>query len=65
MKQKVSNFSFKNRAAQKAAARAIDEGKLNSGQVSLSVMARVNGGHLRGFRYKGPSKRIQALASLF
>jgi len=61
MKPKLPNFSFKKRAAEKAAARANDEAKLKSGQVSSAVMARANGGSLRGARYKGPSKRIQAL----
>ena len=63
MKPKVSNFSFKKRAAEKAVARANDEERLQSGQVSPTEMARVNGGHLRGVRYNGPSKRIQALVA--
>ena len=63
MKPKASRFSFKDRAAEKAAARARDEELLRSGQVSHADMARANGGSLRGARYKGPSKRIQALAA--
>ena len=61
MKPKNSKFSFKKRAAEKAVARANDEERLQSGQVSPAMMARVNSGHLRGVRYKGTSKRIQAL----
>ena len=63
MKRKFSNFSFKKRAAEKAVARANDEERLQSGQVSPAVMSRVNSGHLRGVRYNGPSKRIQALVA--
>ncbi len=62
MKPKVPSFSFQKRASEKAAARANDEEKLQSGQVSPAVMARVNGGNLHAVRYKGPSKRIQAMA---
>jgi len=63
MKPKAPRFSFKDRADEKAAARARDEELLRSGQVSHADMARANGGSLRGARYKGPSKRIQALAA--
>ena len=63
MKPKAPRFSFKDRAAEKAAARARDEELLRSGQVSHADMARANGGSLRGASYKGPSKRIQALAA--
>lgn len=63
MQDNVSEFSFQNRAADKAAARSMDEEKLSSGQVSPGAMARANGGSLRGARYKGPSKRIQALVA--
>ena len=63
MKPKVLNFSFKKRAAEKAVARANDEERLQSGQVSHAEMARVNGGHLRGLRYKGRSKRMQAMVT--
>jgi hypothetical protein len=61
----MSNFSFQERAAEKAAARAKDEEKLQSGEVSHAAMARANGGYLRGARYKGPSKRLQALAESY
>lgn len=63
MKSKASKFSFHKRSAEKAAARASDEARLQSGEVSPAVMARANGGLLRGARYKGPSKRIQALVA--
>ena len=63
MKPKAPRFSFKDRAAEKAAARARDEELLRSGQVSHADMARANGGFVRGARYKGPAKRIQALAA--
>ena len=63
MKPKASRFSFKDCAAEKAAARARDEELLRSGQVSHADMARANGGFVRGARYKGPSKRMQALAA--
>ncbi len=62
MKPEVVYFSFSERAAEKAAARAIDEAKLRSGEVSRADMARANGGHVLGFRYKGPSERMRALA---
>ncbi len=63
MKPEVVYFSFSERAAEKAAARAIDEAKLLSGEVSRAEMARANGGHVRGFRYKGPSERMRAFAA--
>lgn len=63
MKPKVPRYSFQERAAEKAAARERDEELLRSGQVSHADMARTNGGSVRGARYKGPSKRIQALAA--
>ncbi len=63
MKPKGAKFSFQERAAAKAVARANDEERLQSGQVSPAVIARVNGGSLRGLRYKGPSKRIQAIVA--
>ena len=63
MKPKAPRFSFKDRAAEKAAARERDEELLRSGQVSHADMARANGGFVRGARYKGPSKRMQALAA--
>lgn len=63
MKPQGPKFSFQERAAAKAAARAKDEELLRSGHVSHAAMARANGGSLRGSRYKGPSKRIQALAA--
>ncbi len=63
MKQKDSEYSFLERAAEKTASRASDEEKLQSGETSPAEMSRKNGGSLRGARYKGPSKRIQALAS--
>lgn len=62
MKPEVVYFSFKKRAAEKAAARAIDDAKLKSGEVSRAEMSRINGGHVRGCRYKGPSERMRALA---
>ena len=65
MKPEVVYFSFEERAAEKAAARAIDEAKLKSGEVSRADMARANGGHVRDMRYKGPSKRMQALAASY
>lgn len=61
MKPKVPRYSFKERAAEKAAAR--DEALLRSGEVAHADMARANGGSVRGARYKGPAKRIQALAT--
>ncbi|MFG6562167.1 hypothetical protein [Sulfitobacter sp. 1A15299] len=63
MKPKAPRFSFKDRAAEKAAARERDEELLRSGEVSPADMARANGGFVRGARYKGPSKRMQALAA--
>jgi hypothetical protein len=48
MKPKLSNSSFKKRAAEKAAARANDEAKLKFGRVSSAVMVRANSGSLRG-----------------
>ncbi|MFG6534810.1 hypothetical protein ACGYK5_13295 [Sulfitobacter sp. 1A16787] len=63
MKPKEPSFSFKERAAEKAAARKRDEELLRSGEVSHADMARANGGSVRGARYKGPAKRIQALAA--
>jgi hypothetical protein len=63
MKPKVPEYSFSARAAEKAAARAVDEEQLRSGKVSRADMARANGGFIRGARYIGPSKRIQALAA--
>lgn len=62
MKLEDPTFSPQERAAQKVAARARDEEQLRSGKVAPAKMARINGGSLRGSRYKGPSKRIQALA---
>ena len=56
MKPKAPRFSFKDRAAEKAAARARDEELLRSGQVSHADMARANGGSVRGVRYKGPAE---------
>lgn len=63
MKPKVPGFSPKERAAEKAAARARDEELLRSGGVSHADMARAIGGSVRGVRYIGPAKRIQALAA--
>lgn len=63
MKPKVPRFSFKERAAEKAAARKRDEELLRSGEVSRADMARANGGSIRGARYKGPAERMQALAA--
>lgn len=63
MEPKVPRFSFKERAAEKAAARKRDEELLRSGEVSHAEMARANGGFVRGVRYKGPAKRIQALVA--
>lgn len=63
MKPKAPRFSFKDRAAEKAAARERDEELLRSGEVSPADMARANGGFVRGARYKGSAKRIQALAA--
>ena len=63
MEPKMPRFSFQERAAEKAAARERDEELLRSGQVSHADMARANGGSIRGARYKGPAKRIQALAA--
>jgi len=37
MKPEVVYFSFEDRAAEKAAARAIDEAKLQSGEVSRAI----------------------------
>lgn len=63
MKPKVPSFSFKERAAEKAAARERDEELLRSGEASHADMARANGGSIRGVRYKSPAERIQALAA--
>ena len=63
MKPKVPEYSFSARAAEKAAARAVDEEQLRSGRVSRADMARANGGFIRGARYIGPAKRIRALAA--
>jgi len=63
MKSKAPSFSFKERAAEKAAARDRDDELLVFGEVSHADMARANGGSIRGVRYKGPAKRIQALAA--
>lgn len=63
MKPKVPSFSFKERVAEKAVARARDEELLRSGKVSHADMSRANGGFVRGARYIGPSKRIQALVA--
>lgn len=59
----VSYFSFGQRVANKAAARARDEKDLRSGVVSAAQMARINGGGLRKVKYIGPSTRIQRLAA--
>ncbi len=63
MKPKAPEYSFSARAAEKAAARAVDEEQLRSGKVSRADMARINGGSLRGARYIGPAKHIRALAA--
>jgi hypothetical protein len=62
VKPKAPEYSFSARAAEKAAARAVDEEQIKSGKVSRADMARINGGS-RGARYIGPAKRIQALAA--
>lgn len=62
MTPKHRSFSFQKRAAEKAAARIRDEEQLRAGKVSPAKIARINGGSLRGGRYKGPSERIRALA---
>ncbi len=64
MVTKVLRFAFQERAVEKADARERDEEKLRSGEVSHADMALSNGGYMRGFRYKGPSGRIQALATM-
>jgi len=57
MKPKSHSFSFQERAAAKAAARAKDEEQLRSGKVSPAVMARINGGSLSGGRYNALLRR--------
>jgi hypothetical protein len=61
MKPEASHFSFAKRAAEKADARERDEAKMASGEISRAVIARVNGGSLRGpTRYVGRSQRSRA-----
>ena len=64
MVTKVPRFSFQERQTEMADAGERDEEKLRSGEVSHADMALSNGGYMRGFRYKGPSGRIQALATM-
>ena len=63
MKPGRAQFSFKDRAAKKAAARAKDEAALRSGATSPGKLARLNGGGIRGVRHIGPSARIRRLAA--
>ena len=63
MKPESAQFSFKDRAAKKAAAREQDEVALQSGGASPGRLARINGGGIRGVRYIGPSARIRRLAA--
>ena len=63
MKLRPEQFSFKQRAADKAAARAQDEVLLRSGSIPPGKMARTNGGAIRGVRHVGPSAEIRRLVS--
>ena len=61
MKPAARRFSFRDRAAEKASARARDEAALRSGAVTADELARINGG-VRGVKRIGPSDRIRRLA---
>ena len=63
MKPGPAQFSFKDRAAKKAAARARDEAALQAGAISSGKLARLNGGGIRGVRYIGHSARIRRFAA--
>ena len=63
MEPKEPKYSIYERAADKVAARAVDEEQLRSGKVSHADMARANSGFIRGARYIGPAKRIRAIAA--
>lgn len=63
MSDDPKQFSFRERAAEKAAARAKDEARLADGSITPAELSRENGGNLRGrVTYKGPAHRIQRLA---
>jgi hypothetical protein len=56
-------FSSRERAAEKAEARAKDEARLADGSITRAALSRENNMLLRGkVTYKGPSHRIQRLA---
>lgn len=57
MKPGDNRFSFRRRAAEKAASRARDEAALKSNMVGPGELARING-VVRGAKRIGPSARI-------
>ncbi|WP_146681575.1 hypothetical protein [Thioclava sp. F28-4] len=59
------NFSFDQRAAEKAAARAQDECDIRSGAASAAQIARENGGGRREIKLIGRSERMRKLASFY
>lgn len=62
MSDEPKRYSFRERAAEKAAARAKDEARLADGSITPAELSRENG-MLRGkITYKGPSLRMQRLA---
>jgi len=61
MKPAARRFSFRDRAAEKAAARAEDEAALQSGAVTTAELARINGA-ARGVKRIGTSVRMRRLA---
>lgn len=62
MSDEPKQYSFRRRAAEKAAARAKDEARLADGSITPAELTRENG-MLRGkVTYKGPSLRMQRLA---
>jgi hypothetical protein len=62
MKPEVRRYSFEQRAAEKAAARAKDEAALKSGVVAPAKMAHVSGGSVRDVRRIGPAARMRRIA---